>query len=165
MASRYLSDSPQQKPTPSIQNPDKGTGTSSGGGFRQQATSLLSRYGCGGSTLRIDDPRLPSHANGAYDFNTGQVLLKSSMPAYRMEYVVAHECMHQRQSRAYGGDINDLSRDMNAIYGGSGYTGLERNADCMTKSLGISVSNSQYASSCSGVGGRAAQAILAGKRP
>lgn len=102
-------------------------------------------------------------ANGTADWYNNTVLLNSSMPSYRFTYVVAHECVHLIQYRVYGGDINALQRDMNAIYGGSGFSGLEQNADCVTQRWGISVSN--YTSSCGGARGSAAAAIAAGHKP
>lgn len=139
------------------------TAPASGGGFKARAQSIMSQYGCGSVPIILNDSRLGS-ANGAADWNNNTILLKTSMPSYRVQYVVAHECMHMRQGWAYDGNINALQADTNAIWGGSGYTGLERAADCMTRFSGISVTNSQYASSCSGAQATATNRLLSGSR-
>jgi hypothetical protein len=125
---------------------------------------ILNRHGCKSSKIRLNDKRLGRYANGAADWHNNTILLRSTMPAYRLNYVAAHECMHMRQYRAYGGNVKALSAAMNKIYGGRGFTGLERNADCMTRAVGITVTNKAYASSCKGTKGKAAKRILAGKR-
>lgn len=58
--------------------------------------------------------------------------------------------------RVYDGDTGP------AICGGSGSSGLEQNADCVTQRWGISTSN--YTSSCGGARGSAAAAIAAGHK-
>ena len=132
--------------------------------FRAKARAVLNRYGCSSSGIRINDKRLGRYSNGMADWYNNVVLLRSSMPASRVTYVTAHECMHMRQYRAYRGNVNKLAAAMNRIYGGKGFTGLERNADCMTRAVGIKVTNSAYASSCSGAKKTAALKVLNGKR-
>ena len=132
--------------------------------FRSKVRAVLNRYGCSSSGISVNDRRLGRYANGMSDWYKNVVLVRSSMPASRVTYVAAHECMHMRQYRAYRGNVNRLSAAMNRIYGGKGFTGLERNADCMTRLMGIRVTNSAYASSCSGAKKAAALKILKGKR-
>lgn len=134
----------------------------------ERARSILSRHGCGSLPVRWDDPRLAGW-NGAYDPNTREILLNSGMPESRFEYVVAHECAHHLQYRVYT-DLPDvysnqqaLYKDMNAIYGGSGHTGAERNADCITQRWGYSTHF--YTTSCGGAKGEAARAIINGHKP
>lgn len=131
--------------------------------FRAKARAVLNKYGCSSSGIRLNDKRLGRYANGMADWYNNVVLLRSSMPASRVTYVSAHECMHMRQYRAYKGNVDKLAAAMNRIYGGKGFTGLERNADCMTRAVGIKVSNSAYASSCSGAKKMAALKVLNGK--
>lgn len=131
------------------------------GGRTDTVRAILARHGCGSAGVRWDDPRL--RTNGAADWYNNTVLLRSSMPSSRLPYVVAHECVHLIQYRVYGGDIDALMRDMNAIYGGSGFSGLEQNADCVTKRWGYSTYN--YTRSCGGKRGEAAAAIAAGRKP
>ena len=131
--------------------------------FRSKVRAVLNRYGCTSSGISINDRRLGRYANGMADWYNNVVLVRSSMPASRVTYVAAHECMHMRQYRAYRGNVKRLSAAMNRIYGGKGFTGLERNADCMTRLMGIRVTNSAYASSCSGAKKTAALKVLKGK--
>ncbi|XKH58348.1 SH3 domain-containing protein (plasmid) [Citricoccus nitrophenolicus] len=132
-----------------------------GSGVKAQVQSILAQYGCSGIPVLMDDPRLGS-SNGAADWNNNTILFRTKTPSARVHYVATHECMHIRQSRAYGGNIPALQADMNRIYGGSGYSGLEQNADCMTRAVGITTYN--YTSNCAGARGTAAKAVLSGKR-
>lgn len=140
----------------------KAAPASAGGGYKSKVAGILSRYGCGGAGISIDDPRMGRGANGTADWENNAVLIRSGLTS-RLTYVVAHECVHLKQYRIYGGDINALERDMNAIYGGTGYSGLEQNADCVTRRWGISQYN--YTASCGGARGKAAAAIAAGHKP
>lgn len=135
--------------------------SSSGGSYRDQIAGILSRYGCGGAGIIIDDPRL-GRMNGVADWYNNTVLIRSGLGS-RLTYVVAHECVHLRQYRVFGGDVNALSATMNAIYGGSGFSGLEQNADCATRYWGIK--EYHYTTNCSGARLDAAVAILNGHKP
>ena len=52
---------------------------------------------------------------------------------------------------------------MNLICGGSGFSGLEQNADCVTQRWGLSAWH--YTQRCGGARGDAAAAIAAGVKP
>lgn len=132
--------------------------------FTNKARVIINRHGCKSAKIKLNDKRLGRYSNGVADWYNNTILLRSSMPAYRLNYVASHECMHLRQYKAYGGNVNALSKAMNKIYGGKGFTGLERNADCMTRAVGIKVTNSAYSSSCKGAKSNAAKRVLAGKR-
>ncbi|WP_156250787.1 hypothetical protein [Pseudactinotalea terrae] len=139
------------------------TSSASTGGKTDQARAVLSRYGCGSAGIRWDDSRLGGWANGKADWYHNTILLRSAMPSSRFTYVIAHECVHLIQYRVYGGNVDALAADMNRIYGGSGFSGLEQNADCVTQRWGISTYN--YTTSCGGARGDAAAAIAAGHKP
>lgn len=132
--------------------------------FYAKARASLNKYGCSSTKIKLNDRRLGRYANGMTDWYKNVVLLRSYMPARRVTYVVAHECMHMRQYRAYKGNVKKLAASMNRIYGGRGNTGLERNADCMTRALGIKITNKAYSSSCSGFKKTAALRVLKGNR-
>lgn len=150
----------QQQSSGSSQQQSSGS-SSSGGSYRDQIAGILSRYGCGGAGIIIDDPRL-GRMNGVADWYNNTVLIRSGLGS-RLTYVVAHECVHLRQYRVFGGDVNALSATMNAIYGGSGFSGLEQNADCATRYWGIK--EYHYTTNCSGARLDAAVAILNGHKP
>lgn len=139
-----------------------GSSNSSGGGMRAEAAAVLSRHGCGSAQVIWDDPRLGGYNGSALIGGAEVIMLNSGMPRDRLGYVAAHECAHLLQSRAYGHDLTALQEDMNRIYGGTGYAGLEQNADCITQRWGYSKWN--YTTSCGGERGRAAQAIINGTR-
>lgn len=132
-------------------------------GLATKARGIANKYGCSRVGITWNDRRL-GRANGAADWNSNKILLKSSMPAYRLTYVVAHECMHFKQYWAYKGDWTRMARDHNKVYGrtGTSYYGLERIADCMTQSKGIKVYH--YTNSCSSAAKKAASRILTGKQ-
>jgi hypothetical protein len=52
---------------------------------------------------------------------------------------------------------------MNSIYGGSGFSGLEQNADCVTQLWGLTAWH--YTQRCGGARGSAAGAISGGAKP
>lgn len=138
----------------------------SGGGLDEKARSILSNHGCSSATVTWDSPLLPKGSNGAAAAWDNIIYLRSSMPSSRFNYVVAHECAHILQYRAFGGTYqgwSDLEATMNGIYGGSGYRGLEQNADCITQAWGYGTYN--YTNSCGGARGDAARAVINGHRP
>ncbi|MPV51032.1 hypothetical protein GCG21_13655 [Pseudactinotalea sp. HY160] len=132
------------------------------GGYKSRIAGILSTYGCGGAGISIDDPRMGKGANGTADWYNNTVLIRSGLTG-RLNYVVAHECVHLKQYRIYGGNLDALQADMNRIYGGTGFSGLEQNADCVTRRWGIS--QYHYTTSCGGARGKAAAAIAGGSKP
>lgn len=128
--------------------------------FEAQVRTVLNRYGCSTAGIHVDDSRLSDGSGGKADWYANDILIRSDTPADRLLYVAAHECMHLRQYDAYNGDVDKLAKNMNTVYGGSGYEGLEQNADCMTKSVGISAYF--YTDQCSGNRKDAATEILSG---
>lgn len=121
---------------------------------------ILKTYQCPSAKIILDDPRLGEYSNGVADWHANTILVRSTLPKERLTYVVAHECMHLRQYNVYGGDLEKLSADMNKVYGGYNFDGLEENADCMTKAVGISTYH--YTTECGGERGRAAKKLLSG---
>lgn len=160
----YLSSvKPKLKTEEPLSQPSKKPTAAKSTGLEGKVRAILDNYGCSSSKIIMDDPRLGSYANGVADWHNNAVLIRSSTPADRLTYVVAHECMHLRQYKVYAGNVTSLQNDMNAIYGGNDFSGLEQSADCMTQKVGISVHN--YTSNCSGVRGSAAESMLAGTKP
>lgn len=131
-------------------------------GLEPKVRKILNSYGCSSVGIVFDDPRLGEVANGKADWSANQVLIRSTTPTDRLTYVIAHECMHILQYQAYGGDIDSLAKDMNKVYGGNGYEGLEQNADCMTQAKGIKVYN--YTKQCDGSRGAAAKSVINGQQ-
>lgn len=130
--------------------------------YDNRARELLQRYGCGDVELSWDASYLPgvndSGAAAAWD---NIIYLNPDMPADRLDYASAHECAHILQYRAYGNTLDGwyaLEVSMNSIYEGTGYFGLEQNADCITQEWGYT--NTHYTQSCEGVRGEKAREII-----
>lgn len=68
---------------------------------------------------------------GAADWYTGTIYVSPRTPSARLYSVVAHEWSHLLQAKAYDGDVRAAVRAMNRHFGGSGFVGAERAADCM----------------------------------
>jgi hypothetical protein len=99
---------------------------------------------------------------GATDLANGTVYISPSVPASRLDSVVRHEWAHVLQIRVYGSAAATVA-GLNAAFGGSGMTGVERAADCMALQLGATWTN--YTSCSSPAWQRAAARLLAGRRP
>ena len=99
---------------------------------------------------------------GATDLASGTVYISPSVPASRLDAVVRHEWAHVLQIRVYGSASATIS-GLNAYFGGSGMTGVERAADCMALQLGATWTN--YTSCSSASWQRGAAHLLAGRRP
>lgn len=157
------SESPVSEPAPAVND------------LESKALGLLSQYGCSGVNLSWDTSQLPSSVNGAAAAWDNVIYLRASMPSNRLNYVVAHECAHILQWRAFGSGNQgwrDAIETMNFIYGGTRNAGLEQNADCITKAQNADCitkawgfSQSHYTQDCSGTRGDATQAVLNGHRP
>lgn len=131
--------------------------------LNSRARAVMRKHGCGNARLIINDPRVKAGYTGTADWYNNAILLSSKVPSYRLNYVVAHECAHLKQYKVYRGNVPALKKKMNSIYGGSGLTGVERNADCITRKWGYK--QYYYTNSCGGARGKAAQAIIKGKKP
>jgi len=57
---------------------------------------------------------------------------RKTMPTDKLYDVAVHEWSHELSVLDYGGDVAAATRAMNATFGGSGLTGPERAADCMS---------------------------------
>ncbi|MGN6302424.1 MAG: hypothetical protein ACTHN8_15185 [Angustibacter sp.] len=99
---------------------------------------------------------------GATDLGSGTVYISPSVPASRLDSVVRHEWAHVLQIRVYGSASATVA-GLNAYFGGSGMTGVERAADCMALQLGATWTN--YTSCSSATWQRGAAHLLAGRRP
>ncbi|MCE1179187.1 MAG: hypothetical protein LWW86_09210 [Micrococcales bacterium] len=106
------------------------------GSYYQYVRSLVTYYGCSSTPVAITSAY--GH-QGTFDFARNRIYIAPGLSSYRLRYVTAHECAHAKQLRAYGGVAGywTMQRRMNQIYGGTGTTGLERNADCVTRVLGL----------------------------
>ncbi len=63
------------------------------------------------------------------------------MPQHRLYDVAVHEWSHVLSLVAYDGDARAGMAGMNAYFGGSGMTGAERAADCMSVLQGAAWTN------------------------
>lgn len=128
--------------------------------YQSRVRSLANQYGCSGQPVQVTSRY--GHA-GVTALSSGRMYIAPGLSASYLRYVVAHECAHNKQFRAFRGDVPAMIQRLNAIYGGSGLTGVERNADCVTVRLGLS--GQHYTRQCAGARGRAADAIAAVRRP
>lgn len=132
---------------------------------RSALEKIAGKYGCTTATVIIDDPRLGSVANAKADWGANSILFRSTAPQSRWDYLMAHECSHLLQYDIYGGNIDKLSADMNKIYGGVNYEGLEQNSDCFVYAVNPKNTQWHYTQECAGKRGEAAQAIIQGRKP
>jgi hypothetical protein len=116
--------------------------------YVQNVRYLANKYGCGPVNIVIY--AWNGHQGAAAPWEN-KMYIKPGLSYYRLKYVVAHECAHFKQYRIGGSTLagwySQMNR-MNAIYGGSNYSGLEQNADCVTRVLGLT--GQHYTTSCSG---------------
>lgn len=132
---------------------------------RSALEKLAGKYGCSTATVILDDPRLGSVANAKADWGANSILFRSTSPQSRWDYLMAHECSHLLQYGIYDGNVDKLSSDMNKIYGGVNYEGLEQNSDCFVYAVNPANTQWHYTQECSGKRGEAARAILSGHKP
>lgn len=99
---------------------------------------------------------------GATDLASGTVYISPAVPANRLDDVVRHEWAHVLTIRVYGSAAATIS-GLDAYFGGSGMTGVERAADCMARQLGASWTN--YTSCSVAAWQRGATRLLQGRRP
>ncbi|KQX61923.1 hypothetical protein [Angustibacter sp. Root456] len=125
-----------------------------------QAVARIPRYGAHRPTRWVLTSQYGHY--GATDLGSGTVYISPSVPASRLDSVVRHEWAHVLQIRVYGSASATIA-GLNAAFGGSGMTGLERAADCMAVQLGATWTN--YTSCSSPAWQRAASRLLAGRRP
>ena len=129
--------------------------------YAESINRALARVGCAGTTIEIVDS-IQGAAGLAYPWK-GQITIARGLPAYYISYVAAHECAHMLQLWNTGGQWSEVVARMNQIYGGTGYQGLEQNADCIAAVLGFPEGG--YTRNCSGQRWTAAEAVLAGRMP
>lgn len=135
--------------------PEASTSTS----YAAQVQSTADKF-CPGTKAVIDYHRLDGH-KGIADWYNGIIGVKSNIEQWYS--VTLHECGHMLQYQVFNGDVNALQNRMNEIYGGSGFSGLDQNADCIAQAWGASWL--WYTSECGGARGEAAQAVIAGRIP
>lgn len=98
---------------------------------------------------------------GATDLATGNIYISPSVSPSLLDSVVRHEYSHIVTVRAYNGQWRTAKSAMNAAFGGTGRTGVERAADCMALALGASWTH--YTSCSRGDWQRHAQRLLSGR--
>ena len=99
---------------------------------------------------------------GASDVWRHVVYISPKVPLSKLYSVVVHEWGHQLTVRAYHGAVSSAFAAMNAYYGGTGYVGAERAADCIARLLGATWTN--Y-TACRSTRWRAgARRLIAGQR-
>lgn len=119
--------------------------------------ATANKHGCSSTRIVYNNRKILGGHAGRADWYTNTIHLNSSKSLGFLKYAVAHECAHMKQYVKYKGNIKKLSRDMNRVYGGRGYTGLERNADCVTRHWGYKTS--VYTNKCGGKRGKVARSI------
>jgi hypothetical protein len=123
------------------------------------------------SALNAAIARIPTYRSGAarwvvsskYDFwGTADwyhdtLYVDPGVPADKLFDVAVHEWSHELSVLDYGGDVAAATRAMNATFGGSGLTGPERAADCMSILQGATWT---HYTTCTSTAWRAAAARL-----
>lgn len=132
---------------------------------KAQLSKFASKYGCSSAIIILNDPRLGEVSNAKADWGANSILFRSTAPADRWEYLIAHECAHLRQYSIYGGNIKKLESDMNKVYGGVNYEGLEQNADCFVFMANPKNTDYHYTRQCTNERGKVAQSILKNEKP
>lgn len=140
-----------------------GKGLYSGGtaAYQQRVRSLMTTLGCGAVNVKI----VPQSGGTAIP-TENRVQLENNMAAWKFAYVIAHECAHIKQFRAYNSNVwtyMDGAKRLAALYRTTGWMGIEMNADCIARAQGYTWGH--YTKDCSGVRGTAARAILNGQKP
>lgn len=130
--------------------------------FRQE----MNRWGGAGVSLVVD-PSMTSKANGAYSIGHRKISMNPRIPVERIPWIAAHEMAHFHQDRLGGFSLeafNAQASKANRIYGGSGYSGMDQQADCAAaQMLGGFPVRPSYTSNCTGQRGEAARMLLRGE--
>ena len=99
---------------------------------------------------------------GASDVYHHVIYIAPWVPQGKLYSVVVHEWGHMLTVQAYDGDVRAAFAAMNDFYGGTGWAGGERAADCIARVLGADWTN--Y-TSCTRTSWRtAARRLIAGER-
>ena len=69
---------------------------------------------------------------GTADWYHDVLYVNPDVPRSKLYDVAVHEWSHELSVLDYAGDVSAAVRAMNAWFGGSGLTGAERAADCMS---------------------------------
>jgi len=69
---------------------------------------------------------------GTADWYNAVLYVSPDVPRSKLYDVAVHEWSHELSVLDYSGDVNAATAAMNAWFGGSGLTGPERAADCMS---------------------------------
>lgn len=130
--------------------------------FRQE----MNRWGGAGVALVVD-PSMTSKANGSYSIGHRKISMNPRIPVERIPWIAAHEMAHFHQDRLGGFSLeafNAQASKANRIYGGSGYSGMDQQADCAAaQMLGGFPVRPSYTSNCAGQRGEAARMLLRGE--
>ena len=100
---------------------------------------------------------------GVTDVVRNKITINSAAPAVHMRTTALHECAHVRQFKLYSSDWSSFVKKANAIYGGSGYLGVERNAECIAN-IWHKNSTAPYGAKCTGKALAMAKAMANNKR-
>jgi len=73
---------------------------------------------------------------GTADWYHDTLYISPAVPTAFLYDVAVHEWSHELSVRDYGGDVAIAVRAMNRFFGGPGFTGAERAADCMARLQG-----------------------------
>lgn len=129
--------------------------------YKQVIARSLAKYGCKGQPFTVGSTR--GSAWGLTSLGSGKMTFIPGMRGGALDYVVAHECAHNKQVRLWKGETRRMIETYNRIYRTSGYMGLEYNADCATRVQGLKYQG--YTTNCGGERGAAAVALNCMRKP
>lgn len=125
--------------------------------MHSRARAAASAVGCANTRIDFNDPRVvPGY--GAYDSDTRTILINPAAVNHRLEWVVTHECMHDRQARIYG-SWYVASNELGGVARG------ERITDLMTILAGGNPAHAFYTSNGTDAEWAAARALMNGQKP
>lgn len=129
-------------------------------GYTKTAYNYMKKY-CPNQVITLREPG----ASYAY-WPSNRIEMARGMSGKSMQYVSLHECAHIREYGVYKDDHAGMNKRLNAIFGGTGSTGTERAADCMSYVMGADKKHGgTYLRNCSATQTAAAKKILSGKKP
>lgn len=127
---------PVRTSRPRVRRTSSGARTAQAGSAQQQLRQAVARI----PGYRAGAARWVLQAKDGYwgtaDWDRGVVYISPKVPASKLYDVVVHEWAHLLTLAVYGGDAELAMAATNRFFGGSGVTGAEKAADCMSLQLG-----------------------------
>ncbi len=130
-----------------------------GDAYRQKIASLLAKDGCANQPFKVsDDPKDIREGAGAVTYsNDGHMVFRPGYSSPQLDYIVAHECAHNKQFRMTHYDRIYGDQMLNRIYQVN--DGGEFNADCVIYAQGYRDPDVDRKSQCTGAKLEAAKAV------